>query len=42
MVIHRGEIDVRRGDDIAQRDIGKAAIGIEPLGGIEDGGAGPV
>ncbi len=42
MIIYGGEIDVRRRDDVAQRDVGKPAIGVEPLGGIEDGGTGLV
>ena len=36
MIVHRREIDVRRGDDVAQRDVAEAAIGIKPLGGVED------
>ena len=42
MIIHRREIDVGGGDDVAQRDVGKAAIGIEPFGGVEDRGSGVV
>jgi hypothetical protein len=42
MVIDRREIDACRGDDVAQRDVRKAPIGIEPLGGVEDRGAGQV
>ena len=40
MVIHRREIDVRFRDDVAQRDVAKTAVGIEPFGGGEDGGTG--
>ncbi len=40
MIIHRREIDIGRGDDVAQRDVAEAAVGVEPLGGGEDGGAG--
>ena len=40
MIVHRGEVDVRLGDDVAQRHVAEAAIGIEPLGGGEDGGSG--
>ena len=42
MIIHRGEVDVGGGDDVAQRHVGKAAVGIEPLGRFEDRGSGPV
>jgi len=42
MIVHRGEIDVRRRHDVAQRDVAKAAIGIEPFGGVEDRGPGLV
>ena len=42
MIVHRRKIDVGRGDDVAQRDVGEAAIGIEPLGGVQDRGAGLV
>ena len=42
MIIHRREIDVGRGDDVAQRDVAEAAVGIEPLGGAEDRGSGLV
>ena len=37
MIVHRGEIDVRFRDDVAQRHVAEAAIGVEPLGGGEDG-----
>ena len=40
MIVRRGEIDVCLGDDVAQRHVGEAALGIEPLGGGEDGGPG--
>ena len=40
MVVHRGEVDVRRCDDVAQRHVGEAALGVEPFGGGEDGGSG--
>ena len=40
MIIHRREIDVGRRDDVAQRDVAKAAVGVKPLGGGEDGGPG--
>ena len=40
MIVHRGQIDVRRGDDVAQGYVAKAAIGIEPFGGIQDRGSG--
>ena len=40
MIIHRRQIDVRRRHDVAQGDVAEAAIGIEPFGGGEDGGAG--
>ena len=42
MIVHRREIDVRRGDDVAQRHVAKAAIGVKPLGGGEDRGPGLV
>ena len=42
MIVHRREIDVGGGDDVAQRDVGKAAIGIKPLGGVQDRGSGLV
>ena len=42
MIVHRREIDVGRRDDVAQRDVGKAAVGVEPFGGAEDRGAGVV
>ena len=42
MIIHRREIDVGRGDDVAQRDVAKTAIGIEPLGGGKDRGSGVI
>ena len=40
MIVHRGEVDVGFRHDVAQRDVAEAAIGIEPLGGGEDGGSG--
>ncbi len=40
MIVHRGEVDVRLRDDVAQGDVAEAAVGIEPLGGGEDGGSG--
>src|SRR5450755_222051 len=40
MIVHRGEVDVRRGHDVPQGDVAEAAIGIEPLGGGENGGPG--
>jgi len=40
MIIHRGEVDVGLGNDVAQRDVAKTAIGIKPFGGGEDGGTG--
>ena len=40
MIIHRREIDVRLGDDVAQRHVAEAAIGIKPFGGGENGGPG--
>ena len=42
MIIHRGEIDVRFGDDVAQRHVAKTAIGIKPFGGGKDGRSGPI
>ena len=42
MIIHRREIDAGGGDDVAQRDVGEAAVGIEPFGGVEDRGPGMV
>src|SRR5664279_4224850 len=42
MVVHRGEIDACGGDDVAQRDVAKTAIGIKPFGGVEDRGPGLV
>ena len=42
MIVHRRQIDIRRGDDVAQRDIAKAAIGIKPFGGVKDRGSGLV
>ena len=36
MIVHRREVDVRLGDDVAQRHVAEAAIGVEPLGGGED------
>mgnify|MGYP003693803983 CR=1 FL=1 len=40
MIVHRREIDVRFGDDVAQRHVAEAAIGVKPFGGGEDGGPG--
>jgi len=40
MIVHRGEVDVRLRDDVAQRHVAEAAIGVEPLGCGENGGAG--
>src|SRR5690349_14636488 len=37
MIVHRGEIDAGLRDDVAQRHVAEAAIGIEPLGGGENG-----
>ncbi|MGY3588606.1 hypothetical protein ACVIF9_007283 [Bradyrhizobium sp. USDA 4350] len=42
MIVHRREVDVRLRDDVAQRDVAEAAVGIEPLGGGENGGSGLV
>ncbi len=42
MIIHRREVDVRLGDDVAQRHVAEAAIGIKPFGGGEDGRPGPI
>ena len=42
MIVHRREIDAGRSHDVAQRDVGEAALGVKPLGGVEDQGAGPV
>ena len=42
MIIHRREIDVGGGDDVAQRDVGKAAIGVKPFGGAQDRGSGVI
>ena len=33
MIVHRREIDAGGGDDVAQRDIAEAAVGIKPFGG---------
>ena len=40
MIVHRRQIDVGLRHDVAQRDVAEAAVGIEPLGGGENGGAG--
>ena len=40
MIVHRRQIDVGGGDDVAQRDVAEAAIGVKPFGGGEDRGAG--
>ena len=42
MIIHRRKIDVRLRDDVAQRHIAEPAIGVQPFGGGEDGGAGMI
>ena len=42
MIIHRGEIDVRFRDDVAQRHVAEAAIGVKPFGGGKDGRPGPI
>ncbi len=42
MIVHRREIDVRCGHDVAQRDVGEAAIGIKPFGGAENRGSGVI
>ncbi|MGY4419685.1 hypothetical protein ACVWY2_002110 [Bradyrhizobium sp. JR6.1] len=42
MIVHRREVDVCLRDDVAQRDVAEAAVGIEPLGGGENGGSGLV
>ena len=39
MIIHRREIDVGGGDDVAQRHVGEPAIGVQPFGGGEDRGS---
>ncbi len=39
MIVHRRQVDVGSRDDVAQRDIGKTAIGIKPLGGADDRGS---
>src|SRR5579872_693882 len=39
MIIHRGKIDAGCRDDVAQRDVGKAAVGVKPLGGGKDRGS---
>jgi hypothetical protein len=40
MVVHRGEVDVRLGHDVAQRHVAEPAVGIEPFGGGENGSSG--
>ena len=40
MIIHRGEVDVGLRDDVAQRHVAEATVGIKPFGGGEDGGTG--
>ncbi len=40
MIVHRREIDVGGGDDVAQRHVAEAAVGIKPLGGAEDRSSG--
>jgi hypothetical protein len=42
MIVHRGEIDVGRGDDVAQGHVGKAAVGVKPLRGAQDRGSGVI
>ena len=42
MIVHRREIDIGRRDDVAQGDVGKAAIGVEPFGGAQDRASGVV
>jgi hypothetical protein len=42
MVIHRRKVDVRLRDDVAQRYVAEAAIGVQPFGGGEDGGTGVI
>ena len=42
MIVHRREIDAGGGDDVAQRDIAEAAVGIKPLGSAEDRSSGLV
>ena len=42
MIVHRREIDVGGGDDVAQRDVGEAAIGVKPFGGAQDRGSGMI
>ncbi len=40
MIIHRRKIDVGLRHDVAQGDVAEAAVGVEPLGGGENGGSG--
>ena len=40
MIVHRGEVDVGLGDDVAQRHVAEAAVGIQPFGGGENRGPG--
>src|SRR3954453_21722911 len=42
MIVHRGEIDFRSSNDVAQRDLAKAALGVQLFGGIDDRGPGVV
>ncbi len=42
MIVHRGEVDAGGCDDVAQRDVAEAAIGVQPLGGAEDRGPGVI
>ena len=42
MIIHRGQVDVGRGDDVAQRHVAKTALGVKPLRGGKDRGPGVV
>src|SRR5439155_14493625 len=42
MIIYRGEIHIRFGNDVAQRYVAKTAIGVKPFGGGKDGRPGPI
>ena len=42
MIIHGSEVDVRFGDDVAQRHVAKTAIGVKPFGGGKDGRPGTI
>ncbi|MHC2775392.1 hypothetical protein ACVIM7_004883 [Bradyrhizobium liaoningense] len=37
MIVHRRQVDIGLRDDVAQRHVAEAAIGIEPFGGGENG-----